>query len=206
MLEIPPDRQDIKSQTLSVRAHTGAPIRITTNQSTTGFETISSCSLEPAEKNTNDRYKDRGGVTNQLQLSSQSSIETNAIEKATDINSIDLHILGIPTTSFTASEANEEKKHSRDTQPDSKSGNRIYSNTKIESGRHYPTHQGLIDQVTSLRTDSITNLKKPLTRVQARRQQPMQQSSNHSTEKTLRQKLNATEKRKLRELKSKNRH
>jgi hypothetical protein len=204
VLEIPPDGQDLKSQTLSVRAHTGAPIRITADQSTTGFETIGSCSLEPAEKNTNDGHKDRGGVTNQLQLSSQSSIETNAIEKATEVNSMDLHILGAPTTGFTASEANEEKKHSRDAQPDSKSGNRICSDAEIESESHYPAHQGLIDRVTSLGTDSITNLNKPLTRAQARRQHPMQQSSNHSTEKTLRQKLNATEKRKLRELKSKN--
>ncbi|KAI2791350.1 hypothetical protein POX_c04207 [Penicillium oxalicum] len=204
VLEIPPDGQDIKCQTLSVGAHTGAPIRITADQSTTGLETIGSCSLEPAEKNTNDGYKDRGGVTNQLQLSSQSSIETNAIEKATGVNSMDLHILGVSTTGFTASEANEEKKHSRDAQPDSKSANSICSDAEIESESHYPAHQGLIDRVTSLGTDSITNLKKPLTRAQARRQQPMQQSSNHSTEKTLRQKLNATEKRKLRELKSKN--
>lgn len=205
MLEIPLDEQDTKPQSLGVGAHPEPHIQIIAEQTTPVFETIGSCSLQPADYNTNDACKARGGVPNRLQLLSPFPIETNAIKKATEVNPMELHILEVPTTGFTASDAKEERKTPRDAQPVSKSGNYICSDAEIAPENHKPAHQGLIDGVTPLGTDSIANLKRPLTRAQTRRKQSIQRSSNNSTEKTLRQKLTPTEKRKLHEFKSQNR-
>lgn len=121
MLEIPLDEQDIKPQPFSFRAHPGAHIQNIADQYIPGFETIRSCSLKPADHDTNGAYQARGDGANQLQSPSLSPAEVNATEKATAVNSMELHILKMPTTS----EVIETKKNSRDAQPVSESGNRV---------------------------------------------------------------------------------
>jgi hypothetical protein len=203
ILEVPPDGEEVKSQSPAVGAHPGFHIPIIADQSVPRFETIGPCSLSPADHNTNDACKTRGGVANQLQLSNPSPVETNTIEKAIEVIPMELHALEVPTTGFTASEANEDKENPRDAQPLSKLGNRICSDAEMVPEHYCPANPSLIDGATPRGTDSITGLKKPLTRAQARRQ-PTQPSSNHSAEKTLRQKLTSREKRELREFKSQN--
>ncbi|KAJ6171572.1 hypothetical protein N7470_000639 [Penicillium chermesinum] len=203
MLEIPLDGQDNKPQAFSFGAHPGDHIQGVADQNIPNLVAIGSCSLEPPDHNTNGAYEARGEVANQLKSPSLSPIKVKATEmateKATAVSSMQLHILKVPTTS----EVNAEKKNSRDAQPVSESDNRICFNVENKLESHPPAHQILIDAITPLGGGSTTDLNKPLTRARAR-QLPMQQFVNRSTEKTLRQKLKPTEKRKLRELKSQN--
>lgn len=66
VLAVLPDEHEVKSQLPAVGAHPGFHIQSIADQSVPHFETIGSCSLEPADHNTNDACKIGGGVANQL--------------------------------------------------------------------------------------------------------------------------------------------
>ncbi len=121
-------------------------------------------------------------------------VEVNAAEEATEVMSLELHSLKVPSTSFASSKVNMEKKNWYSNDPFLKSHNGgIYSYTENEPESNLSTHQGLTERITPLSGKSVNDERKPLTRAQAK-QRSIQHFSNSLTRNAPRQKLNSTEK------------
>jgi hypothetical protein len=198
-LEMTLDGHDIKNQSFDDAAPSQSHIRSIAIQPTFGFETSDLRTFNSADYRTEDAYQPCDHVANQLH---SLNLSPNKVE-VTKVTPTELQNLQGPSTSFTANKVNEEKKHSRNDRPIFMPGNGICSAAENEHESHSSAHQELTDEITPHDGDSIINLKKPLTRAQAR-QRPIQHFSKDSTREKPRQKLNSTEKRKLRELKSQN--
>ncbi|KAJ5507011.1 hypothetical protein N7527_009154 [Penicillium freii] len=186
---------EIKNKQFRDATHSRSPGQSFAVQPNSAFEISDSRALDTSDLHTEENVRQTcEQVTSQLDLLNCSPSEVGIKPSLSDMR----QSLYSPP-SFVTSKANEKEALPKDSVTFTSDSN-VCSSTEFERKNYPPTHQ---DKMMPRGEDQAISLRRPLTRAQARHQ-PTQHCPGDLDKDQPQKKLNAKEKRKLRDLKSQN--